>query len=992
MAGGIEPLGPTIPKITTEKLKTAVTKLTVPTRKGAKASASWNVPAKAVKANAAGGVRFDGLEITWVFDAAPATKGLKKAKGDVLDRDSTGKEKTKSDSCTFDRKKFHPYKGKPKLVCIECWVRGYNTQLGKKVFGPWVHKSLKMEVPAAPGVTLTYNSGNGRVTGSYTTTHPDGKKECLQTRCWFKVGSERKLAGEAYTGASRSFTYEVPSALNLGIGKYVYCMFSAKNQGLRGDSASTTKKLYVVHPNPGVLGDPDIVYAEKGVKETAMVRVPITSTGRVKVGTDSKKKPIWQYPTTVTLQRLKGVPTDNDPVSASQMDGWTDVMSDNGLTNGLSDTWAQGVSDVGLHTWYRLKSERDGYTVLSMPVCAKKLDVSQSSTVAGAANIDTISAGADGESIAITLSGKESDDEGYEVSWSDASDAWNSTEQPKTFETSASSLIIKGLKQGTRYYVKARAYDVDADGNHIYGKYSGMRDETPYTTPTTAVLSGDATTPRGSALQLSWTYDTDAPQAKWRLVRPDGTVFASGDGPTCAHTVTPDDYGDAASITLRVEMTTGGGWARSEERTFAFADAPTCSVSCAATLTAQPLSIEVESDTGDTVSVSLTALGASGSGIGGDRGQIDGDTVWSGLLTPEWDDSGSSRTATVELPGGLALYNEASYVVRAFVADTVTGLESDASEAAVAVRWEHTASQPAVTVSAEEDDRSAAVSVEAPSDYRKGDRFDLYRNTADGERLIASNIPYGSTVVDRLAPFSSTGEGLSYVAVAKTSDGDTCASDDAGYSIRCRSLRFDWDDKHVELPFNYAATDEFEKDSETRTHVDGTTTTHWNEAVTRSAELSTDTIRFKDAKHQALVRDMLNHAGSVFVRTPDGLAFAADVQAGSIERSYDTKVVGMSFRAVEHDLGDAGRPGEMDISVPQWGGGPVTVRDGVVYDSAGGFPMDSWAFVGHAQGELYVFDGESVRDGDGEAQDGWTWDGAALYDENGDPIELDPEE
>ena len=195
----------------------------------------------------------------------------------------------------------------------------------------------------------------------------------------------------------------------------------------------------------------------------------------------------------------------------------------------------------------------------------------------------------------------------------------------------------------------------------------------------------------------------------------------------------------------------------------------------------------------------------------------------------------------------------------------------------------------------------------------------------------------------------------------------------------------------MELPYNFSATDSFEKDSEVRQHVDGSKAAHWNSAVGRRAELSTDVVRFRDVEQQRLVRDMLQHAGSVFVRTPDGLAFSADVSSGTVERAHDSKVVGMSFSASEHDLGDGGRPSESDIDAPQWGGGAVEVHRSVVYDSAGGFPMDSWSYVGTASGALYVYDGEAVRSGSGAEMEGWTWDGLNLYDGNGDAVDLDAE-
>ncbi len=970
------------------KLKTKVSNLKTPTRSGAKCTAKWSIPAKALKNGAKDKDRFDGLDMLWVYDAKPTTSGIKKGKGDALDRDNTGKEKTKSDSDTFDRKAFYPFSGKPLLVQIEFWIRGYNNQSGKRHYGPWVHKALSLKAPDAPTTGFSYNAENGTVTATYNAPHPDGAKECYQTKCWIVTGSAKRVDGSAYTDVQKTFSYEVPNAKNLSIGAFVKCTYKAMSQGLMGDSKPAERTLYVVNPNPGSLGAPTIVYAQEGVKTTAQVRVPVTDTGRVKVGVDSKKNAVWQYPATLTLQRRKDVPTDNDPASAAQLDGWEDVMSDNGVTNGLTDTWAQGVSAVGLHTWYRLKAERDGYTTLSMPVCASVLDELESSTVAGAANIDAAVPGADGTSVVLTLSGKEPDDEGYEVSWSTDIDAWQSTDPPETFETAGSTLVVKKLTNGTRYYFKARAYDTDADGNYVYGDYSGMVERTPVSIPSTVVLLGDSTVARGSALQLSWTYDTDAQQRAWRLVDENGAERWGGEESTSAFTVTPDDYGDDESISLHVEVTTGGDWAKSEQRTFTVADAPTCSVTCAPELTAQPLSFTVASDTGDTIAASVTSMGASSYGLDMSRDQMEGDTVWSDTITPVWTTSGSSRTAAVALPSGQDFRNGARYVLRVSVIDEATGLSSQAPDAVVEVDWAHTASQPAVAVVPDAADRSAAVTVSAPQDYAAGDRFDLYRSTPDGDRRIATALPFGTTVTDRFAPYSIDGEGTAYVAATVTADGDVCASDDADYSIACRMLRFDWGKEHVELPYNIESTDKVKKDSETRAHQNGVTSTFWNPAVERAASLSTDVIKFRDAEQQEAVRAMLRHAGSVFVRTPDGLAFEADVHTGAIERSHNSKAVGMSFEATEHDLTASGMPGEDDISAPEWGGGAVEVHNGVVYDSAGGFPMDTWSYIGTASGTTYVYDGVNVRTAAGTLVDGWTWDGITLYDENDDPVEV----
>ena len=175
----------------------------------------------------------------------------------------------------------------------------------------------------------------------------------------------------------------------------------------------------------------------------------------------------------------------------------------------------------------------------------------------------------------------------------------------------------------------------------------------------------------------------------------------------------------------------------------------------------------------------------------------------------------------------------------------------------------------------------------------------------------------GASVTDDRAPFTHDGSGLSYMVAHRTSDGDVCESEDIEYSLASRALRLDWGKRFIELPYNLALSDAFEKDSEVRKHMDGTRQAYWNEGVTRKATLSTALIRFEDAQEQELLRDMLQYAGSVFVRTPDGLAFAADVQPGTIERSFDSGVVGVSLDAVEHDLTDEDKPGASDIVAPE---------------------------------------------------------------------------
>jgi len=966
------------------KLEKKVAGLTAPTRRGNAFTAKWEVSAACKKDNASNKVRFDGLDWYWDFDAGKQQKKLKKAKGDVVRHDSTGKNTATTDNETLPRKKFYP-ETSAKLVNAEIWVRGYNVQSGKKHYGPFVHKSLTLEKPAKPTVKVEYDEPSGTFTASYTAKNVDGARERYDTHLKLVVNGETKYSQATTAETKTTPAYELPSAHSLGVGQWRKAVATAYNRGLRGDSDKASHAVYVFHPNPPTCGAPSLQYVTRGVLSTAYVRVPVTDSGGVKDGKT------YIGSAEVTLQRLKNSATATDATSASAASGWTDVQTDAGKCEGLTDTWTDGVSDEGLYTWYRIAAVNDGYTTYGPPVQAKCLNRVGSSTSTGRARITAATPNADGRSVTLTITGKEADDDGYEVSWSDAADAWESTDQPSVFATAGSTLTVKGLDEGTQYWFKARAYDLDSDGNMVYGQYSDPAIATPYTTPSAVVLSGAGVTPRGSNLVLSWTYDTESPQTEWRLVDTSGKARFSGKGTETSRVITPSEYGDAASLTLRVEMTTGGGWAASEYMAFAIAEPPTCTLAIAETITAQPMALTVASDTGDTVSVSVTALGSSGTGLYGDPQQYAGDTVWSGELTPEWTGSGNARTASIALPT-MELHQDARYLVEVSVLDASTGLRSAAASSTVAVAWAHRAQQPTVTVTPDAAAVSATVQVDAPADYALGDRFDLYRVGIDGERRIADTQPFGTSITDRLAPFTLDGSGLRYIAVTRTADGDACVSDDAPYALANRSLRLDWGTDSIELPYDLQIEDGYQKDGEVRKHADGTTQAYWNSGITRTGSFETNLIRFEDAEQRELLSAMLQHPGSVFVRTPDGNAYAADVQPGTVSRSAAGGLVGVSLSATEHDLTDEGRPQATDIVQPVWGGGAVEAHNGIVYDAAGQFPMDDWTFIGYASSTLYVADADNaVRDGSGAAPSGWTWDGAVLYDGNGDAVEVTEE-
>lgn len=110
-----------------------------------------------------------------------------------------------------------------------------------------------------------------------------------------------------------------------------------------------------------------------------------------------------------------------------------------------------------------------------------------------------------------------------ELSWADHSDAWESTDEPETYEihnTHASRWNISGLETGTTWYVRVRLKSGDGD-NATYGAYSDIYPIDLTSAPAIPVmeLSASVITQDGD-VTASWVYvSTDGtPQAGANIV------------------------------------------------------------------------------------------------------------------------------------------------------------------------------------------------------------------------------------------------------------------------------------------------------------------------------------------------------------------------------------------------------------------------------------------------------------------------------------------
>ena len=252
---------------------------------------------------------------------------------------------------------------------------------------------------------------------------------------------------------------------------------------------------------------------------------------------------------------------------------------------------------------------------------------------------------------------------------------------------------------------------------------------------------------------------------------------------------------------------------------------------------------------------------------------------------------GETMRAMYALPDSLELWDGASYVLSVQTVEPVAGLTSATAECQFYVEWEHQAVDPIATVTSDVDDRSGGITLSAPTESANDDVYDVYRTTPAGHELVAEGIPLDGSVADPYAPFGT--DSLHYRICLRTVDGDF-AFFDFPYQMRVGGIRFDWDGKFVELPWNVQLSESYSKDFETRSHADGKVDGYFGPAVEMSGSFSTDLIKVDDVQLR-LVRELGSYPGAVFCRTSAGTAFQCNVNVSELSLGYNTMAAAVSL-------------------------------------------------------------------------------------------------
>ena len=392
----------------------------------------------------------------------------------------------------------------------------------------------------------------------------------------------------------------------------------------------------------------------------------------------------------------------------------------------------------------------------------------------------------------------------------------------------------------------------------------------------------------------------------------DTTVIANGEGSIGSTQIGADRLAAFATgnvITFTVQVSTGGGFVVSEPCTVTIIDKPTLSLNVSSTLTTQPLSFGATVSALSDLIVVVTSQGASGQFPLGLMRQTAGDTIYSELISPIWTASGNNWTATVTLPEGLDFWDLGSYSVSVVAVDRSTGLRSDEATGSFSVAWTNKAVDPTPGVTLTPVDtiddagkhiQAVDITLTAPTGSAQTDVYDIYRVTPDGAKPIGIGFPLNTTARDLYAPF---GDALTqvYRMALRTVNGDVNFAD-IEYVASGKNMRFDWAEGSLELPYNISISDKYAKDVEFRKHLNGDTDGYWNKNVTRTASLSSDVIRLNNREDVIQAKSLARYTGAVFVRTPDGGAYEANVDVSDM--STEGIVTAIAIDATEIGLTD----------------------------------------------------------------------------------------
>lgn len=853
----------------------------------------------------------------------------------------------KSDTTTYtcsgslDESKTYPrdpYNLRAKYLAVE--ISGVNKIAGKtyESNGTRAVKAWNINRPntVTVGETLSYDNSTNTMSCSvqapaYVLASP---RTQVSVRVWREtfiggVVTENKLVyqgtpiGRDDTHDGEAYTYTVTekdSVSLTGVDDYVKWNIQAQCQGYNGANPNSADAKYTgTDFAPNKVDQDGWKCATVFKAYPAKPSLPIltltdgTPAGGLNVCWDDN----WtrKRPTETTKVQLAFATKQ----SLIQESSWSDVTDDFVNTDrNLKCTgfvpYSKITPAVNEHVYLRILAEGQGRQVASDVVLVNDQWYYTEESPQGDAPanvIQVVSATSGGDNTSIDCVIGYADDAQYnavELSYSTDQKAWTSTKSPSTYEMrdtywqdktskssshdNTSSISICDLNEGTTYFIRARRINLtDTDKHTLWSAV--VRGNTTKDEVSGLQLSSVDKVATGKSATFSWEWGSELKQSSWSLINADtGQGFAYGeDGATST------DYAFTKAGTYNVYLHatySDGTTSDSNTVTLRVVEKPTATITLTSqTMTSVPYTFEVGGSSANCVTTVqvVSPIGCTRSYPDADEVQYGGDVIYS------QDFTGTSNTVTLD--DATQFFDEGSYQIKA--TPSVDGIKGETVSENFKVSYTATVQAPSdddIVVAKDEATKSVQVQVNNLAD---GVSWRLYRSSTDTRNtLIATDLSSGQVVTDPYAPYSSEGAGQYIVLV----ENENMQNDQkaVAYTLKGSTLRFDWDsDRSIEVPYNLSISDQTDKQFEQQLYLDGSQRGSWGSSVVRTSSLSTDLIYIKDATTLELIRELSRYQGAVFVRTPLGQAYCADVQVNEISKDYSSKVVAVSFDCTEID-------------------------------------------------------------------------------------------
>ena len=495
-----------------------------------------------------------------------------------------------------------------------------------------------------------------------------------------------------------------------------------------------------------------------------------------------------------------------------------------------------------------------------------------------------------------------------ELSWADHEDAWDSTDEPETYEVSnlhAAQWKISRLTAGEKWYIRVRLLRHNGD-DVTYGPYCDVMSVDLSAAPNTPVMRADKKIirPYGNTT-ISWSYESN-----------DGTMQNYAE----IFEIVNGEYRQIANVKSAQHITLKAGSGRLSSWTANTQHRLTMRVwsdsnrysgySVGVTITiANPLVCNITTGSGfQTVDgeLQLKALPATvtvtGAGTAGTTTLAIERAQSYDLVTPDEQSHAGYEGETVYLaryPGQTSrvidktdligrLDDTAAYRLVATVADTY-GQVAEAS-LPFTVAWTNQAIMPQGTAVIDEDNGIAKITPTAPTGAHEGDAVNIYRLSADKPQLIYEGAQFGTTYVD---PYPTLGDFGGYRLAYMTANGDFITAElypavldiDAVYDIQNHIISFG--DSEVVLEYNLTSGHSWEKSFQQTKYLGGAVQGDWLAGTLRSGSAASVTYVPESLEITEAMRRLAVYDGLCHVRTADGSNFTANVNV-SENTGYDS--------------------------------------------------------------------------------------------------------